>query len=103
MTDPLGGYVTADGEAGGAVGLVALDDAVAPGDGHVVYDPLLHVVLVDTLVEEVHLLLVRLLLFRVLLLAEDLAAIHCLSKLNLKTKGTSNEKKVVELEILHTL
>lgn len=39
--------IAADGEAGGAEGLVALHDGVAPGHGHVVHHPLLHVVLMD--------------------------------------------------------
>ena len=44
--------VAADGEASGAERLLALHDGVAPGDGHVVHHPLLHVVLVDALAEK---------------------------------------------------
>ena len=56
--------VTADRETGGAEWLVTLQDLVAPGDGHVVNDPLLHVPLVDPLLHECQrtfLLVVRLL------------------------------------------
>lgn len=55
VADSLFGHKTADGEVRGTEWLVTLHDSVAPCDRHVVYDPLMHVGLVDTLTQEVEL------------------------------------------------
>ena len=50
MTDALIGDETSHREPGGTVRLLALHNTVAPGHGHVVYHPLVHIVLVDTVI-----------------------------------------------------
>ncbi len=63
MSDTLRGDVAAYGEASGAIGVLALHDTVAPCHRHVVNHPLLHVVLMDTVIEENHFRLICLLIF----------------------------------------
>lgn len=92
---------------GGAVRLLALHNAVTPCDGHVVYHPLLHVVLVDSVVEKTKF---RHVCFLVGLFTQELAAV--LSKVNLvgwwvgegvgfhanyNSAGTSAESKLKHL------
>ena len=72
MSHTFLGHVAAHGEPGGAVGVSALHDAVAPGDGHVVYDPLVHVVLMDAVIQKLHLLHLTLLLRVVRMFAQHL-------------------------------
>ena len=83
MSDALRRDIAAHGEASGTVGVLALQDAVAPCDWHVIYHPLLHVVLVDTVVQEPKSALVLLLGTGIVLPAQEFAVILCLSKLDL--------------------
>ena len=75
-------------ESCGAVGLVTLHDAVTPGHWHVVNDPLLHVVLVDAVVQKTQFLHVSFLgiIFSrscVVPIAEEDTVFHCFTKVDL--------------------
>ena len=58
MTNALMCDVASNWETCSAVWLITFQDAVAPCDRHVVHHPLLHVVLMDPVVQESNLLLV---------------------------------------------
>ncbi len=77
--------VAPHGEAGGAVLLPALH-RVAPGDGHVVHDPVVLVVHAHALPQHAHLLLVLLVAHVVVLGADGLALAGVLVEEDLKEK-----------------
>ena len=87
---PLAGLsdVAAHGEPGGAERLGALQDAVTPGDGHVVHHPLVHVAFMDALLQELQLLPVCLPL-AVGLVAHQLRLSHALHEVYLQTRPES--------------
>ena len=94
MSDSFLGDIAANGEACGAVRILALHDAVAPRDGHVVDHPLLHVVLVDTVVKKPHLPLIILSRLGIVLPAQELALLHRFPKFDLAI-----EEKLDSIEI----
>lgn len=91
MPHPFRCDVTPHREASGAVRLLTLHNAVTPGNWHVVNDPLLHVVLMDTVVQKMQFLHITFpgITFPwrcVVTIAEKLTLIHCSGKIDLERR-----------------
>lgn len=95
MTYPFRGDVTAHRKACGAVRLLALHYAIAPGHWHVVNHPLLHVVLMDTLIQELHFTLLCLLTASIVPPTQQLALVYRLPKVYLKYNRLNQGKGTV--------
>ena len=87
MSDTRLSHIAAHRKARGAIRVLALHDTVAPGDRHVVDHPLLHVVLVDTVVQKFNSLFVVLVALGVVPPAQEPEVLHLLGKLDLRGRG----------------
>lgn len=101
MSHPFRCDVAPHRETCGAVRLVTLHNAVTPGHWHVVNNPLLHIVLMDTVVQKFQFLHISFLVTftrcRVVTVAEKHTLIHCLAKIDLEVKwGGGVERGVSE-------
>jgi hypothetical protein len=85
----LRSHITTNRESGGAVRVLALHYIVTPCDRHVVNHPLLHIVLMDTTIQKVHLPLIS--LCGVVSPAEKLAIHHIFAKINLMRKRRKDD------------
>ena len=92
MLHTLRSHVAAHGEAGGAVRVLAIVDAEAPGDRHVVYDPLLHVVIMYMGVQKLDLLDVFLVGVGIVTIAQKFWDSDVLCKVELQCLGYGRER-----------